>query len=286
MSIGGERDRVADGRSPGVPRRRGSKSACSSTPTRAQVRGVGTNWGPIAVELHTGRYADAPDHRADVVRELDRGLVDASARVRDGWVWPCMLATDLIIANVGPTWRSIGGMAELNIGHMRSSLGPSSSGFERGRPRDEGRPSGSRDPATRPHNGCIEGRSPLVNKGRIVARPNQSVRHHDYEVSYELSWGQGMGIEGSDVRGRCTVALVTPFKDGGVDYAGLRELGRLADRAVGRPILSPVGTTGESPTLSHDEHERVISTVVEQSAGRAKVHGRAPVRIRRPRRSA
>ncbi len=39
----------------------------------------------------------------------------------------------------------------------------------------------------------------------------------------------------------------------------------------GTPTLSPVGTTGESPTLSHDEHERVIAVVVEQSAGRAKV---------------
>jgi 4-hydroxy-tetrahydrodipicolinate synthase len=35
--------------------------------------------------------------------------------------------------------------------------------------------------------------------------------------------------------------------------------------------LSPVGTTGESPTLSHEEHERVISLVVEAAAGRAKV---------------
>jgi 4-hydroxy-tetrahydrodipicolinate synthase len=68
----------------------------------------------------------------------------------------------------------------------------------------------------------------------------------------------------------CTVALVTPFKDGDVDYAGLREL---VDWhiAQGTPILSPVGTTGESPTLTHAEHEHVIATVVEQSAGRAKV---------------
>ena len=41
--------------------------------------------------------------------------------------------------------------------------------------------------------------------------------------------------------------------------------------AQGTPVLSPVGTTGESPTLSHDEHERVIATVVERAAGRAKV---------------
>lgn len=68
----------------------------------------------------------------------------------------------------------------------------------------------------------------------------------------------------------CTVALVTPFRDGEVDYDAL---GRSVDWQVaqGTPILSPVGTTGESPTLSHEEHERVIAAVVERAAGRAKV---------------
>ena len=60
-----------------------------------------------------------------------------------------------------------------------------------------------------------------------------------------------------------TVALVTPFKDGEVDYRALRDsVDWQIDR--GTPVLSPVGTTGECPTLSHDEHERVIATVVEQ----------------------
>lgn len=68
----------------------------------------------------------------------------------------------------------------------------------------------------------------------------------------------------------CTVALVTPFRDGEVDYQALRDS---VDWQIARgtPVLSPVGTTGECPTLSHDEHERVIATVVEQAAGRAKV---------------
>ena len=67
-----------------------------------------------------------------------------------------------------------------------------------------------------------------------------------------------------------TVALVTPFRDGEVDYQALRDS---VDWQIeqGTPVLSPVGTTGECPTLSHDEHERVIATVVEQAAGRAKV---------------
>ncbi|REJ92276.1 MAG: 4-hydroxy-tetrahydrodipicolinate synthase [Planctomycetota bacterium] len=67
-----------------------------------------------------------------------------------------------------------------------------------------------------------------------------------------------------------TVALVTPFEDGAVDEGELR---KLVDFHVesGTDCVSPVGTTGESPTLSHDEHERVISLVCEQAAGRIKV---------------
>src|SRR5476651_1173616 len=67
-----------------------------------------------------------------------------------------------------------------------------------------------------------------------------------------------------------TVALVTPFKNEAVDYDALR---KLVDWHVeqGTDCLAPVGTTGESPTLDHEEHERVISAVVEQAAGRIKV---------------
>ncbi len=67
-----------------------------------------------------------------------------------------------------------------------------------------------------------------------------------------------------------TVALVTPFRSGDVDFAALRQL---VDWHVeqGTDCLSPVGTTGESPTLDHEEHERVVATVVEQARGRIKV---------------
>jgi 4-hydroxy-tetrahydrodipicolinate synthase len=66
-----------------------------------------------------------------------------------------------------------------------------------------------------------------------------------------------------------TVALVTPFKNGEIDYD---DLGRLVDWHVeqGTDTLAPVGTTGESPTLDHDEHERVIAFVVERARGRVK----------------
>jgi 4-hydroxy-tetrahydrodipicolinate synthase len=67
-----------------------------------------------------------------------------------------------------------------------------------------------------------------------------------------------------------TVALITPFKAGDVDYDAL---GRLVDWHVGQgtDCLAPVGTTGESPTLDHTEHEKVIAAVVERARGRIKV---------------
>jgi len=68
----------------------------------------------------------------------------------------------------------------------------------------------------------------------------------------------------------CTVALATPFRDGELDEPALRTWVEW-QIAQGTPILSPVGTTGEAPTLSHSEHERVIAVVVETAAGRAKV---------------
>ncbi len=66
-----------------------------------------------------------------------------------------------------------------------------------------------------------------------------------------------------------TVALVTPFRNGDIDF---EELGRLVDWHVeqGTDCLAPVGTTGESPTLDHEEHERVIAFVCERVRGRIK----------------
>ncbi|MGY6633651.1 MAG: 4-hydroxy-tetrahydrodipicolinate synthase [Alkalilacustris sp.] len=65
-------------------------------------------------------------------------------------------------------------------------------------------------------------------------------------------------------------ALVTPFRDGALD---LDALGALVEWHVaeGSHGLVPVGTTGESPTLSHEEHERVIAATVEAAAGRLPV---------------
>ena len=66
------------------------------------------------------------------------------------------------------------------------------------------------------------------------------------------------------------VAISTPLKDGQLDEAKLKEQVEF-QIAAGTHGLCPVGTTGESPTLSHDEHERVISIVVQTARGRCKV---------------
>jgi len=67
-------------------------------------------------------------------------------------------------------------------------------------------------------------------------------------------------------------ALVTPFRNGQVDYDGFRQLIE-AQIAGGVDGIVPVGTTGESPTLSHDEHRDVIAAAVKIAAGRIKVVG-------------
>jgi len=66
------------------------------------------------------------------------------------------------------------------------------------------------------------------------------------------------------------VAMVTPFRNGNVDEAKLRELVEL-HVTHGTDGLIPCGTTGESPTLSHDEHRRVVEVVIEAARGRIRV---------------
>jgi 4-hydroxy-tetrahydrodipicolinate synthase len=67
-------------------------------------------------------------------------------------------------------------------------------------------------------------------------------------------------------------ALITPFRNGQVDYDGFRKLIE-AQIVGGVDGIVPVGTTGESPTLSHEEHRDVIKAAVEIAAGRIKVVG-------------
>ena len=93
-------------------------------------------------------------------------------------------------------------------------------------------------------------------------------------------------------------ALITPFREGGVDESAFQSMieWQIAEGVHG---LVPCGTTGESPTLSHAEHERVIEMCVESVAGthpgggrrrqqfdRGDDRPRAPCRARRRRRRA
>ena len=66
------------------------------------------------------------------------------------------------------------------------------------------------------------------------------------------------------------VALVTPFRGGKVDEPTLKKLVEM-HVAQGTDGIVPCGTTGESPTLSHDEHKRVVEIVIEAARGRLHV---------------
>src|ERR1051326_5739277 len=65
-------------------------------------------------------------------------------------------------------------------------------------------------------------------------------------------------------------ALITPLRNGAVDEAAFRKLvsWQIAEGSLG---LVPCGTTGESPTLSHEEHMRVVEICVEEANGRVPV---------------
>jgi len=76
--------------------------------------------------------------------------------------------------------------------------------------------------------------------------------------------GTDINLEGS------MVALVTPFSGGEVDWDALARLIELQIEG-GTQGLVPCGTTGESPTLSHDEHDKVIEFTVAKAAGRLPV---------------
>lgn len=67
-----------------------------------------------------------------------------------------------------------------------------------------------------------------------------------------------------------SVAMITPFKNGAVDYKTLQDQVEFQVR-MGTTSVVPVGTTGECPTLSHEEHRKVIEATVEAAAGKIKV---------------
>src|ERR1700682_3203416 len=73
----------------------------------------------------------------------------------------------------------------------------------------------------------------------------------------------------------CGTALVTPFrKDLSLDEQAMRRLVRRQIEA-GINFLVPCGTTGESPTLEHEEHLRIVEITVEEARGKVPVLGGA-----------
>src|SRR6202047_1684908 len=87
--------------------------------------------------------------------------------------------------------------------------------------------------------------------------------------SVEPVRGHGIMTVKTSFRGSFT-ALVTPFSNGSVDEQAFRGLidWQIAEGTDG---LVPAGTTGERPTLSHDEHRQVVEVCVEQARGRVPV---------------
>jgi 4-hydroxy-tetrahydrodipicolinate synthase len=81
---------------------------------------------------------------------------------------------------------------------------------------------------------------------------------------YKLKEGEKTMLQGS------MVAIVTPFKDGKIDEIKLKELIEF-QISEGISAIVPCGTTGESATLTHEEHDQVVRIAVECVAGRAPV---------------
>jgi 4-hydroxy-tetrahydrodipicolinate synthase len=90
-----------------------------------------------------------------------------------------------------------------------------------------------------------------------------------WSAAFEILAGEDYSFQ-MTLRG-CGTALVTPFKqDGSLDDSALRDLVRWQVES-GIDFLVPCGTTGETPTLSHDEWLRVVDVTIETAAGRVPI---------------
>jgi hypothetical protein len=105
----------------------------------------------------------------------------------------------------------------------------------------------------------------------MSARPREAVPLPDNRRMTRPTAGNARMTETSTRRLRGAMsALVTPFKDGAFDEAAFRKFvnWQIAEGIHG---LVPTGTTGESPTLSHAEHDRVVEICIEEAGGRVPV---------------
>jgi 4-hydroxy-tetrahydrodipicolinate synthase len=105
---------------------------------------------------------------------------------------------------------------------------------------------------------------------RQTVIPGMNSRIGSFESSGQgrAYWEKSMAAK-TKFRGSFT-ALVTPFKNGSLDEAAFRALVNW-QIAEGTNGLVPVGTTGESPTVSHEEHKRVVEWCIDEAAGRVPV---------------
>src|SRR6059058_2187669 len=89
-------------------------------------------------------------------------------------------------------------------------------------------------------------------------------------ASHDARQGEGNDMSKSRTFRGSMTALVTPFKNGALDEAAFRAH---VDWQIesGTSGLVPVGTTGESPTLSHDEHRKVVEWCIGEARGRVPV---------------
>src|SRR6516165_6960741 len=92
---------------------------------------------------------------------------------------------------------------------------------------------------------------------------------NEADATPKSSVGRSFMAAKTKFRGSFT-ALVTPFKNGSLDEAAFRALVNW-QISEGTHGLVPVGTTGESPTLSHDEHKQVVEWCIDEAKGRVPV---------------
>src|SRR5262249_41918848 len=110
---------------------------------------------------------------------------------------------------------------------------------------------------------------PIVRARRALIRLLKSLSMRPGRTSRQSRLQERTMGTTTTFRGSFT-ALVTPFQNGSLDEKAFRAL-VVWQIAEGTNGLVPVGTTGESPTLSHDEHKNVVKWCIAEARGRVPV---------------